>query len=653
MLGPVPMMRLRAVVLERDRRAVLCGLGRLGALELTQTPAGADTAPLAPPDRHAQLAACDGLAARMDEVRRALGIPASAGPAEPAEGDLSAVEPALCACERIAADLVARRQSLAQRRDELAAARERLAGYGDLGLPMERFRGLEFLHFVTGSLPLEGIESLQSTLAADVTLLPLPERGGRRPVIALAPRRGRPALDRVLEQAGFRPSTLLDEPASLADTARELDGVNADLEALEAEARTQAGEAAPILASLQRRVQLERQLLEADQCLPRTDATVLVSGWIPASESAVVLAQLREATGGRCSIDLAPPEDPLVDDVPVLLRPPRVLTPFAQLVEAFGLPAYRELEPTLFLAISYVLMFGMMFGDAGHGALLALAGGIAAWTGRRVGWALVFAGLASIGFGVLYGSYFGITAMKEFALWRDPLEGDPLALMALAIAFGVVLNSLGLVLNIVNRFRCRDVAGGLLDKFGAIGLVFYWGALLLLTKYAALQARGAVGAVLVAFLGLPLAAWCLREPLSHLARRHAGHPSQPGGLAAAVMESFVGAFEAVLVYMANTISFVRLAAYALSHAALLLATFLIAAQLQGVDGRVTAWSLLVIVVGNAIAIALEGLVAGVQALRLEYYEFFGKFFSGAGRPFRPFRLAGTPPAGRTGRGTRG
>ena len=111
-----------------------------------------------------------------------------------------------------------------------------------------------------------------------------------------------------------------------------------------------------------------------------------------------------------------------------------------------------------------------------------------------------------------------------------------------------------------------------------------------------------------------------------------------------VAESAVGAFEAVLVYLANTISFVRLAAYALSHAALLLATFTLAAELERGTAGGAVWSTLVIVAGNVIAIILEGMIASVQALRLEYYEFFGKFFSGAGRPFRPFRLVVGRPA---------
>lgn len=105
------------------------------------------------------------------------------------------------------------------------------------------------------------------------------------------------------------------------------------------------------------------------------------------------------------------------------------------------------------------------------------------------------------------------------------------------------------------------------------------------------------------------------------------------------MESCVGAFEAILSYLANTISFVRLAAYAMSHAALLFAAFMVAKEVKGIPFVGGGISIVIIILGNFVAIVLEGVIASVQALRLEYYEFFGKFFSGSGKPFEPFYIA--------------
>ena len=222
------------------------------------------------------------------------------------------------------------------------------------------------------------------------------------------------------------------------------------------------------------------------------------------------------------------------------------------LVAAYGLPKYQELEPTLFVAISYVLMFGMMFGDAGQGAVLAIGGLIVLLVGRTaktrdVGLLLLFGGLSGVGFGIIYGSYFGLTQFKKYALWHDPLEGDPINLMFTGIGIGILMISLGLILNIINRFRCGDVIGGFLDKFGAVGALFYWGVLVLITKHAAIQSRGFVNLAVLLFLVLPIAAWVLKAPIEYALNRRAGHLIEPGGgLFAAITESVVGAFEAVL-----------------------------------------------------------------------------------------------------------
>jgi V/A-type H+-transporting ATPase subunit I len=242
---------------------------------------------------------------------------------------------------------------------------------------------------------------------------------------------------------------------------------------------------------------------------------------------------------------------------------------------------------------------------------------------------------------VVYGSYFGVPALKKFALWHDPLEGDPGRFLYTAIEIGIVMISLGVILNLLNRFRRGDGIGGCLDKFGLAGILFYWGMLALILNYAALQSHGFVKAALILFFAVPVAAWMLKEPVESLRRRHADHPAGPGqSLVTLLLESLVEAFEGVMAYFSNTISFVRLAAYSMSHAALLMATFMVAADLRHFSPGGGLLSIGVIIVGNVIALVLEGIICSVQALRLEYCEFFGKFFSGTGRPFKPFRLFG-------------
>ncbi len=654
MFKPAPMLRLSVVVLERDQRALLRELGDLGAVQLARADPGPETAPLPPPDHAAELARCDRLLARLEDLRRALDIPALAlRLAEPAAITLAEAEEELRALEKPAGDLLQRRQRLLQRWGELSALREQVSSYRELALPLDQPDRFAFLHFVAGSLPAENLDQLQKEVGDSVALLPLAKAEGRQVLIAMTTRRGRPALENALQQAGFHheqfPAATGATTETLAeDSQREQASVAAALQQANDRIRTLATEAAPSLAKLAQLAGIERHLLGAEQNFPRTDAAVLLTGWVPAAEAPALEERLRNLTGNRCAIELAAPENLPEEDIPVLLRHSRLLRPFEMLVAAYGLPRYQELEPTLFVALSYVLMFGMMFGDAGQGSVLAL-GGLIAWLAGRtarardVGLLLLFGGLSSIGFGVLYGSYFGLAQFKQYALWHDPLAGSPMDLMYSAIGVGIGMISLGLVLNIINCLRRGDLLNGLLDRFGVAGAVFYWGMLALIMKFAAFRDRGLVSLAVLLFLLLPVAGWALKGPLQYvMSRRRARAPAGAGdGLAAAFAESLVGAFEAMLSFLANTVSFVRLAAYAMSHAALLLATFMVAAEVQRFSVAGNLLSVLIIVLGNLVAIVLEGVIASVQALRLEYYEFFSKFFSGSGHAFRPFRLGAT------------
>ena len=431
---------------------------------------------------------------------------------------------------------------------------------------------------------------------------------------------------------------------------REREQVIAELQPVNATLQKLAGAFALALDRIDQLVNIERRLLDAEQNFPRTETAILLTGWIPSRVTPAWEQRLREITGNRCAIATAVPEKADAEQIPVLLQHPRWLRPFEMLVSAYALPGYRELEPTLIVALSYLLMFGMMFGDVGDGFILAAGGGAAWWLGRKKMWRdagvlLLFGGLASMTFGVIYGSYFGIPALKKYALWHDPLEGDAMGFLTISIEIGIVMMSLGLILNVLNRFRRGDGIGGCLDKFGLAGMLFFWGMLVLLANYAAFQSRGLVKAAFLVFFAVPLLCWALKEPVQYFWRRHAHLPPEPGhGPAVVLIESLVEVFEGTLTYFSNTISFVRLAAYSMSHAALLAATFMVAAQLQPVSHVGGLLAVVTIIVGNLFALALEGIICAVQALRLEYYEFFGKFFFGGGQPFKPFRLSGESEA---------
>lgn len=346
-----------------------------------------------------------------------------------------------------------------------------------------------------------------------------------------------------------------------------------------------------------------------------------LAGWVPRRELPALTAMLTPL--GAAVVPLPRPR---------WIQPPTLLSGRGRsglsgtLVDTYGTVPYADLDPTWAAGMAYVLMFGMMFGDVGHGAIL-LGVGLFLRTGRskrlaklQKTWPFVSAaGLAAMFFGALYGEAFGPTGLVP-VLWLQPLE-DPVQFLIAGLWVGAVLLACSYAVGTVNRVReggwayalyaRSGVAGSLL--FLALGLLV-WG---LVTGTGPLTAAAVViglGALIFIYIGLFVEA---------------------GGGATAVFQAFVELVDTVIRLGSNLASFARLAAFGLTHAALLLVVWTATTALWG-PGWGAAAAVLVFVVGNAVTFALEALVAGIQALRLEYYELFSRIFQSEGRPFRPW-----------------
>jgi V/A-type H+-transporting ATPase subunit I len=286
-------------------------------------------------------------------------------------------------------------------------------------------------------------------------------------------------------------------------------------------------------------------------------------------------------------------------------------------------------------------MFGIMFGDLGQGAVILVLGILVRRFSRKewardFGFVLGACGVVAMLFGaVVYGSFFSregvlpkVPGVTTTLLQIGGTENTSIIRLFIGtVALGIILMSVGIIINIINNFGRRGFYHGMLDKFGLVGLVFYWGAL------GILLLRGSSIILAGIFIILPLVLLFVAEPLRHLASRK--QETHGEGLGMKFVESGVDTMETVMMYLANTVSFLRLAGFALAHAGLSLAMWMIFAALS--DMPVVGWA--VVVLGNIVIIGLEGLVAGIQSIRLEYYEFFTKFLRGEGKAFEPFRLA--------------
>lgn len=656
MFSPVPMKRFRLAVLKSEERAVLTILGETGVVELSRSETDPGIPGLFRGQRTAELASCDALRMRVVDLQRHLGVNRDATDGKPSgEITLTNATCQVAAAEDEWGEVSRTRQHLQERLASLKGDGSVLERYCGNGLPLQDSDGPGELRFFTGTVPLGMLEQLEAMLPQPVLLVALAVIGGRQSLVVIARSSRGAEVENILQRASFAPDLLPRVVGETVDSlqairACELQEVSEQLAVVDRDIERLRDRVGRMLCDLVNWLNREHCLLEAAAGLDCTAALVLISGWLPAPRQRDLERRVREVAGEKCVLEMIEPDRSEAEHVPVLLPQEGVLRPFTRLVAAFGMPRYRELAPTVFLALSYPLMFGMMFGDVGQGGLLAAVGGLVLWRAsdvrfRDAGLLGLFAGLASVVFGLIYGSCFGLPAFQRFALWKDPLAGDPLGLIHVAVGLGVGIVSTGLVLNMINHLRCGEMFDALCDKFGAAGLWLYWGGLFLVTKSVAINARGLMPLALIGLLGLPLVAVVMKAPFEFWEECCAGKAAASAhGIFGALFEGALAAFEAALSFLANTISFVRLAAYAMSHAAIMLAVITVADVIgsHGVGGGVLG--VLVIVLGNVVVLALEGTIAAVQALRLEYYEFFGKFFSAGGRAFRPFILPALAPA---------
>lgn len=655
MLRPVPMVHLRIQVGNRDAAAVTRRIAAEGVLHLVDLAHGRVAAGVEPPGVRDLAAAFRDLARRIERLSRRLDavLPDLSGPLEgreavELEAERQEIESRVAPIEAELETLWQEREAEKQRAARAGENSERVRRLAAVDLDVGRLAPLSRIVLRLGMGNPEDLATIASLLSpAPFAVVPLEGDGGLAAIAVTAPDRER--LDAALRVAHFTPFTIPSDPSSLeaAVIEREAREAGERLRELSESLESMKTRTLAEIAELWRRAQVGLMLLEAQMHFAAAGRFVVISGWVPEESADRLKRAILEKTAGRAIIEIDRPEDlPEVSTgalrVPILHRNPILLRPFQKLVQLYGTPSYREIQPTAFFAVSFLAMFGLMFGDVGHGLVLCLAGYcLFRYIPRYLDYGILLmeGGVAATAFGFLYGSFFGIEGALP-VLWMDPLR-NLTSFLKLAIALGVVLVSGGLVLNAVNAWRSGERSLAVFGPRGLLGAFGYW-------VFAALAARAFVGgkvhlpaAAILALLAIPLALVLLRRPIvrwlekGHPAPRRAGPEKSP--LFFAALEGSVELVDAVVSYFANTISFLRVAAFAMVHAGAFLALFALADTLARLRGG-GALSIVLLVAGNIVMIFLEGLTVSVQVLRLEYYEFFGKFFRGGGEPYRPLML---------------
>lgn len=382
---------------------------------------------------------------------------------------------------------------------------------------------------------------------------------------------------------------------------------------------------------LENSYELEKKSAEIKKSAACTNEFFYLSGWIP-KNFIISLNKLLQNFDDRILLITKEPKEITNKAItpPTMLVNNKLFKPFESMVRMYGIPSYDEIDPTMFLAITYTLMFGAMFGDVGQGLVLLLGGFVLRIKMGKINLGGVFErlGLSSIVFGFLYGSVFGSEAVIDALLIR-PME-DINDMLIGAIVFGCGFLILGYIMGIANSMRRKDLQRGLFAKEGLAGFMFYIGALILILSIIYNTP------LLPTFIWIIYFIFCLllillKEPLANIIlRKKVLFEDGPKDY---FIESSFEVIETLLSMFSNTLSFIRVGAFALNHVGLFVAFSAMASMTKsGVA------SVLILILGNIIIICLEGLIVFIQGLRLQYYELFSKYYEGGGVDFDPVRV---------------
>ena len=347
---------------------------------------------------------------------------------------------------------------------------------------------------------------------------------------------------------------------------------------------------------------------QAKQYFARGKEYFYVTGWVSDADEA---AFRKTISGFKDTFVQFIDEKNVSAKAPTRLHNNALVRPFEAMVNMYGTPNYNELDPTGFFAITYVILFGAMFGDFGQGAIFALLGLLLKKMRHpNLGGVTLRMGLASMAFGLAYGSVFGLEDVIP-ALVIRPFNNINTVLIA------------AIVLGIVNKLRMHDVQEALFGKEGLCGFVLYLSILLLVVNMAVKPILPA--GVLTIIILLALAGILFQQPLTNLLMKK--RPLYKQAVGDYYVETGFSLLETLISIFSGALSFIRVGAFAINHVGLFMA-FSTMGRMMGGAGNIA-----MLIIGNIVIIGLEGLIVFIQSLRLEYYELFGKYYVGDGKPF--------------------
>lgn len=562
-------------------------------------------------------------------------------------------------------DLKNKELKILEEEKKVKDAYQEALSFANLKVSYSELEHLSFLSLRIGKIDPSVLEELKFACGDRAIIVPLGEDKTR--ILAASSKKGRFALDTELKRYGFVgleiPKDFKGIPDDVLDSLKiQVTEVEKNVSELKLEKENYKNQHKAEIIRLLGNFSIGKQIHDIKEKLEATQLVYRITGWIPATDSDVVMKDLDELTEGRVAIrGYDPKEVPSVSDghekVPVKLKHGKFVSSFERMIFSYGSPVYGTIDPTPFVAFFFTLLFGIMFGDLGQGLVFVIVGILLTkhWipffkSWHKFGPIFIAIGCSSSIMGLLTGEFFcnehilepvgkfltGLFVGKENAfapiLHMMPSAdtvGNMFMFFLFTIGVGFVINSVGLIINIINNFILKQYGKAIFGKTGICGTVFFWYVIVMVIRIFAFGASIAIYDWIV--IGITLLGVFFAEPLERLVEGH--KPIFENGLFSALIQGVVELLEVISSYLSNSVSFLRVGAFALAHAVLSYIIFTMSNLIPIFIGK-----LAVLIIGNAIVIVLEGMIVAIQVIRLQYYEFFSKFFTETGKEFIPFKF---------------
>lgn len=356
----------------------------------------------------------------------------------------------------------------------------------------------------------------------------------------------------------------------------------------------------------------------------------LLSGFVKADEVDHYKAIFKDLPS---TIEVKDPAEVPELECPTLLKNNWFAKPFEMFLGMYGVPKYTDFDPTGFMAFTYCLLFGIMFGDLGQGLVLFILGLVFEKKGQIFG-IINRCGITSMIFGFLFGSVFGyeellnpihqsLFGVRE-KLFDVMAQSSTMLLLIGAVAIGAVLILTTQCMNIVNRFKHHQLGDAIFSQNGIAGLVFYGGIVFAIVATMLLGWNVLNPVYLGIFIVLPVISFVMKEPLSNAVEHKTVKPEE--GWGGYIAQSIFELIDVLLTFVTNSMSYLRVGGFVLSHAGMMLVVMTLV-EMTGKAG------VAVLIFGNIFVMVLEGLIVGIQTLRLEYYEMFSRYYDAGGVQF--------------------